>query len=169
MAYYSGTTPMLVDASIIRRVSEIKYIEPIKGPTTWDHIKGWLGNIYRDYIAENKIVVLFVICLILFLYYRYKIKQAGETENFALMNVAPKKTVNINYMNSGHLDYYDHDNYNSYKPDTPYNQQVYYPPNPDIAVYPDDRFSNNYFLPYTDDIHPEHEKETIEYDPRIKP
>lgn len=157
MDFFSGTVPVLIDPEITKKVSKIKFEPVIPGPTLWSNIKGWSSTIYTNYIADNKLVVLFAVCLIIFLYYRYRIKQSNT--NFhdpeLIMQIQPnydpqKEQVNIKYTNSAILDKDQHDNYNSYKPDTPYNQQVFYPANPDIAIYPDDRFSNQYFLPYSE-------------------
>ena len=131
MDFYSGKKPNLIGP--IMKSTVIKIVKkPNVNNTVSDKVTTYVSNIYDQYIAENKMIVLILILLTIFLVYRYydtkNKKENQEKETFS--NQDYNLIKDIKDYQTRHLRYDTQPVMNPTKSESVQRENVNYPPDP---------------------------------------
>lgn len=132
MDYYTGKQPNLVGPIMKLTVNKVTKLQPSNN-TISDKITTYINDFYNNYIAENKMIVVVLLLVTIYLIYRYyavKEKKPIITEKFDSNDDEKNLMKDIMEYQTRHLRY---DNPPSMNPTQPLEDQeddVFYPPDP---------------------------------------
>lgn len=98
MEFKRRDQPDLVESFIHKKIK--RFLRKKPSITIPQRIGNWIKNFYYDYISENKVFVLLIVGIAIFLYYRYKMTQ--EEKRKAEIRKKRKRLLKKALMQSGY-------------------------------------------------------------------
>lgn len=138
MDFYSGKQPNLIGPIMKSTVCKIMQ-KPAVNNTVSDKITTYLSELYKDYIADNKIIILIIVIFVAFLVYRYynaktKTKKISNVDSKEFFSSEAQKRKNLlEELQDYQISHLKYDNPPAMNPlDSPDDDKddIYYPPDP---------------------------------------
>lgn len=112
MDFYSGKQPNLIGPVMKSTICKIMKQKPVNN-TVSDKVISGVTNFYNNYIIENIVLVLIIICIVTFLIYRYNVVQSkkekfintnNQLNNDSFKDITDYQTRHLRYSTQPHMN-----------------------------------------------------------------